>query len=81
MTVAEQNRRTKSEAPPPEHRLPGPTTREAPVLRRRKIKRVVLIVLGVLGSILLAVVVVVVLLFRQDLRDARSRLVSIPTTI
>jgi pimeloyl-ACP methyl ester carboxylesterase len=38
-------------------------------------------VLGVLGLILLAVVVVVVVLFRQDLREARSRLASIPTTI
>jgi pimeloyl-ACP methyl ester carboxylesterase len=35
----------------------------------------------VLGVILLAFVVVVIVLFRQDLREARSRLASIPTTI
>jgi pimeloyl-ACP methyl ester carboxylesterase len=51
------------------------------VPRGRRIKRVVLIVVGVLGSILLAVVVVGFVLLRQDLREARSRLASIPTTI
>jgi pimeloyl-ACP methyl ester carboxylesterase len=51
------------------------------VPRRGKIKRVVLIVLGVLGSVLLAVFVVIVVLFRRDLRGARSRLASIPTTM
>jgi pimeloyl-ACP methyl ester carboxylesterase len=81
MTVTEQNRRDEAEAPPGEHRLPGATTGEARVPRGRRIKRVVLIVLGMLGLVLLAVVVVVVVLFRHNLREARSRLASIPTTI
>jgi pimeloyl-ACP methyl ester carboxylesterase len=81
MTVTEQNRRDEAEALPRERRLSGPPTSEALVPRRRKIKQVVLIVLGALGSILLAVFVVVVVLFRQDLGEARSRLASTPTTI
>jgi pimeloyl-ACP methyl ester carboxylesterase len=81
MTVMERNRRDEVEALPRDGRLPGPLTPEPHVPRRRKVKRVVLIVLGVVGSILLAVFVVVLVLFRQDLGEARSRLASIPTTI
>ena len=81
MTVTEQNRRDEAEGLPRERGLPGPPTSEASVPRRRKIKRIVLITMGVVGSILLAVFVVGFVLFRQDLREARSRLASIPTTI
>jgi len=49
--------------------------------RKRTVKRLVLLVLGVLGLILLAVFVVVFVLFRLDVREARSRLASIPTTV
>jgi pimeloyl-ACP methyl ester carboxylesterase len=80
MTVTEQNRRDEGEALPRERWPSGPPTSEASVPQRRKIKRVVLIVLGVLGLILLAGVVVVLVLFRHDLREARSRLASSPTT-
>ena len=80
MTVTEQNRRDEAEALPRERRPSGPPASEASVPQRRKIKQVVLIVLGVLGLILLAGVVVVVVLFRHDVREARSRLASIPTT-
>jgi pimeloyl-ACP methyl ester carboxylesterase len=81
MTVTEPIGRDKVKPSSSGHSPSGPPTLEARVARRRKVKRVVLIVLGVLGLILLAVFSVVVLLFRQDLREARNRLASIPTTL
>jgi pimeloyl-ACP methyl ester carboxylesterase len=81
MTVTQRIGRGDVETLTRDRRVPGPLTREPRVPRRRKAKRVVLIVLGVLGFILLAVFSVVAVLFRQDLREARSRLASIPTTI
>jgi len=81
MMVREQIRSDQAKGLPAEGRPAGSPTHESQVPRKRKIKRVVLIVLGVLGLILLAVLVVGFILFRQDLREARSRLASIPTTI
>lgn len=81
MTVTERIRRDRATSFTSERRLPRPATHDARAPRRRKIKRVVLIMLGVVGLILLGVFVVGFVLFRQDLREARSRLASIPTTI
>jgi pimeloyl-ACP methyl ester carboxylesterase len=80
MTVSEQIRRDKGNPSPSEHPRPRSPSGEPRVPRRRRIKRVVLIALGMLGLILLGVFVVAFALFRQDLREARSRLASIPTT-
>lgn len=81
MTVTEPIRHDRAQSFTGERRLPRPATRDPRVPRRRKIRRVVLIILGVVGLILLAVLVAGFVLFRQDLREARSRLASIPTTI
>ena len=81
MTVTERVRRDEVVTLRSQRGLSGSPTHEARVPRRRKIKRVALIMLGVVGVILLAVLVVGFVLFRQDLREARSRLASTPTTI
>jgi pimeloyl-ACP methyl ester carboxylesterase len=81
MTVTERNGRGEVEPLKRNRLVPGPRTREPPSPRRRKVKRVVLIVLGVLGLALLVFVGVVTVLFRQDVGEARRRLASIPTTM
>ena len=81
MAVTEEIRREKAKRVRRERRPAGSATREARMPRRRKITKVVLVVLAVLGFILIPVFVVAFILFRQDLREARSRLSSIPTTI
>ena len=81
MTVDEQIRREQPKAFRSGPRLPGSPPHEGRVPRGGRIKRVLLVVLGVLGLILLAVFVVGFALFRQDLREARSRLARIPATI
>ena len=71
MTVTEQNRRDEAEALPRERGLPGPPTSERRRCRGRwKIKRFVLIMLGVVGVILFAVFVVGFVLFSA--RPARG---------
>jgi pimeloyl-ACP methyl ester carboxylesterase len=80
MTVTEQIRRDKPKALLSARHPPGPPSREPRVPRGRKIKRFVLIAVGLLGSVMLAAFVVGFILFRQDLREARSRLASLPTT-
>ena len=80
MTVKERIGRDEAKSFTRELHLCRPAMRDtrAP---RRKIKRVVLSALGGVGLIVLAVSVVGFVLFRQDLREARSRLASVPTTI
>ena len=81
MTVTERIRHDEAKPLPSERRLPRSPIHDARTPRGRKLKRVALIMLGVVGLILLAVFVVGFVLFRQDLREARSRIASIPTMI
>ena len=66
--------RSRQTAAPPRRRLRGAPKPDAAVPRKRKIKRVVVIALGVLGAILLVIFGAAFILFRHDLSEARSRL-------